>query len=107
MNLRKVVSNLIEAQNIHNSLAYAECFSDTAVVFDEGKTHNGKVEIQKWIEKSNREYQSVMKALNYEETDAKGLLTAEVSGNFPGSPAILQFHFVLKDELIESLRITG
>ena len=42
MNLPKVITDLVEAQNNFDSLAYAECFSETAVVFDEGKTHTGK-----------------------------------------------------------------
>lgn len=107
MNLHKAVAGLIEAQNNHDSLAYTACFSETAVVFDEGKTHTGKADIKQWIEKADREYHSQMKPLSYKETETENLLSAEVSGNFPGSPAVLQFHFVLKDGLIQSLRITG
>jgi len=107
MNLRKVVASLIEAQNNHDSQAYVKCFSETAIVHDEGKTHTGKTEIQKWNENSNREYQTVMKPLSYEKTDGGDLLAAEVSGNFPGSPAVLHFHLVLEGDLIHSLKITG
>lgn len=107
MNLNEVVIRLIEAQNHHNSLAYAECFTETAIVHDEGKTHKGKAEIRQWIENSNRQYNTVLKPLDYQESEAKSLLTAEVSGNFPGSPAILSFHIELNNELINSLEITG
>lgn len=107
MNLHKVVASLIVAQNSYDSQAYIECFTDTAIVHDEGKTHKGKAEIQRWIENSNREYQTVLKPLNYEKTEAENLLTAEVSGNFPGSPATLQFHLRLEGDLIRSLNITG
>jgi hypothetical protein len=48
-----------------------------------------------------------MKPLEYEGTGSKGTLTAEVSGNFPGSPIVLQFHLGLKDNLIDSLNVTG
>lgn len=105
MNLPNVITELTKAQNNFDSLAYANCFSETAVVFDEGKTHRGKSEIQKWIEKANAEYNAVMKPLVYSETDE--ILKAEVSGNFPGSPINLNYHFELKDGLIESLKITG
>lgn len=107
MNLHKVVASLIAAQNSHDSQAYVECFSETAIVHDEGKTHKGKAEIRQWIERSDREYHTELKPLNYEETEAENLLTAEVSGNFPGSPAILQFYFSLEEGLISSLSITG
>lgn len=105
MNLPNVISKLTEAQNNFDRLAYANCFSETAVVFDEGKTHNGKKEIQQWIEKANDEYQAVMKPVEYSEKEE--ILKAEVSGNFPGSPLVLAYHFKLNDGLIESLKIMG
>ena len=36
-------------------------FFGNAVFFDEGKTNTGRTSIQKWIEKSNEEYQTVLK----------------------------------------------
>ncbi|MBV6880132.1 nuclear transport factor 2 family protein [Epilithonimonas ginsengisoli] len=105
MNLPQVITDLEQAQNNFDSHAYANCFSETAVVFDEGKTHNGKTEIQQWIEKANQEYQTVMKPLEYSETDE--ILKAEVSGNFPGSPIVLAYHFKMKNGLIDSLKITS
>ena len=105
MNLPKVIIHLAQAQNNFDSHAYANCFSENAVVFDEGKTHNGKTEIQQWIEKANQDYKATMKTLEYSESDE--ILKAEVTGNFPGSPIVLAYHFKLKDGLIDSLKITG
>jgi ketosteroid isomerase-like protein len=105
MNLPSVITDLAKAQNNFDSVAYSNCFSETAVVFDEGRTHNGKMEIQQWIKKANEEYQAVMKPVEYSAT--KEMLKAEVSGNFPGSPIVLTYHFQLKDGLIQSLKITG
>jgi ketosteroid isomerase-like protein len=107
MNLHKVVADLIEAQNNQDSLAYAACFDDKAVVFDEGKTHKGKTEIQQWIEDANHAYMTRLKPLSFEETGTGHLLTAEASGTFPGSPAVLTFHLKLQNELIQALKITG
>ena len=107
MELHKVVERFIETQNNHDRKAYVECFTDSAIVHDEGKTHTGKAEIRQWIEHANKKYQSFMKPLNYEESGSNGLLTAEVSGTFPGSPAMLQFHLGFKDDLIDSLKVTG
>jgi len=105
MNLPKVVADLIKEQNNFDSVAYANCFSETAVVFDEDKTHNGRKEIENWIEKANKDYQATMKPLEYSNTEE--ILKAEVSGNFPGSPIVMSYHLKLKDELIQSLKITG
>ena len=55
MNLPKAIKDLEQAQNNFDSLAYANCFSETAVVLDEGKIHKGKTEIREWIEKANTE----------------------------------------------------
>ena len=105
MNLPNVIVDLTNAQNNFDSVAYTNCFSETAIVFDEGKNHKGKMEIQQWIEKANEEYQAVMKPLEYSTTEE--VLKAEVSGNFPGSPIVLSYRFKLKDGLIESLKITA
>lgn len=106
MNLPAVVTRLVNAQNKYDSKAYAECFTNTAIVHDEGKQHNGKEEIRQWIEEANEKYKSLMKPLKYKETGLKAVLTAEVSGTFPGSPIVLQFHLELKDNLIDSLKVT-
>jgi len=105
MNLPQVIADLVKAQNNFDNVAYANCFSETAVVLDEGKTHNGKLEIQEWIKKANEEYQALVRPLEYSTTEE--ILKAEVLGNFPGSPIVLSYHLRLKDGLIESLRITG
>ena len=107
MELPQLVAQFAETQNTYDSRAYTECFTKTAIVHDEGKTHTGKEEIKAWIEAANEEYKSAMKPLKYEESELKGVLTAEVSGTFPGSPIVLQFHLGLKDSFIDSLMVTG
>lgn len=107
MNLPKVIDELVQAQNNFDSAAYANCFSETAVVFDEGKTHNGRKEIEQWIADANERYQAVMKPVSLKENEKESLLKAEVSGNFPGSPIIMTYHLQIADDLIQALKITG
>lgn len=107
MNLPKIITDLVNAQNSFDSIAYTNCFSETSVVFDEGKTHNGRVEIQHWIEESNEKYRSVMKPLEYTENGTSSVLSAECSGTFPGSPIVLKFHFDIVDGLIQHLKVIG
>lgn len=106
MELPTLVAQFVEAQNTYDSEAYVTCFTETATVHDEGKTHTGKPEIREWIERANEAYQSFMKPLKYEKSGSNGVLTAEVSGTFPGSPIVLKFHLGLKDDLIDSLKVT-
>jgi ketosteroid isomerase-like protein len=103
MNLPKVVTDLIKTQNNFDSVAYANCFSETAVVFDEGKTHRGRKEIEKWIDEANKKYQATMKPLEYSETEHT--LKTEVSGTFPGSPVVMTYLYEFQDDLIQSLKI--
>lgn len=106
MNLPKVIADLVAAQNRFDAPAYANCFSETAVVLDEGKTHTGKKAIQEWIDESNKKYRSVMKPLSIKTEGKTSTLSTEVSGTFPGSPLVLKFHFDIKDGLIEGLKVT-
>lgn len=107
MEFPKVVERFVETQNNYNSKAYIECFTESAIVYDEGKVYTGKDEICRWIEHANEAYHSSMEPLKYEQSGSNGVLTAKVSGTFPGSPIVLQFHLGLMNDLIASLKVTG
>lgn len=107
MKLPNVVQELIKAQNNFDSEAYANLFSETGVAYDVGKTHTGRKEIEQWIAEANENYKSVMEPVEYTQTGNKGVLTANVSGTFPGSPAVMKFNFEINEGLIQSLKITG
>ena len=107
MNLPKVIADLVAAQNSFDSVAYAKCFAETAVVFDEGRTHNGRKEIEEWIADANNRYEAVIKPLSFEEKETESIFKAETTGNFPGSPIVLRYHLEIVDELIQSLKVTG
>ncbi|WP_028786032.1 hypothetical protein [Terrimonas ferruginea] len=107
MNLPKVVSDLVNTQNSFDSVAYANCFSEKAVVHDEGKTHNGRKEIELWIADANARYEATMQPISFEENGPESLLKVEVSGKFDGSPIVLSYHLGITDGLIQSLKVTG
>lgn len=101
--LPEVIANLIKAQNNFDSSAYANCFAETAVVFDEGRMHKGKTEIRNWIKKANETYKTVMQPREYSPNTQT--LKAEISGTFPGSPLVLTYRFDIKNDQIHSLKI--
>ena len=107
MNLPKVVTDLIQAQNNFDSEAYANCFSETGVMFEEGMPYTGRVQIREMIEETNKKYRSVMKPVDYIENGNSSVLSAECSGTFPGSPIVLKFHFDIVDGQIQYLKVTG
>lgn len=107
MNLPKVVSDLVKTQNSFDSIAYANCFSETAVVHDEGKTHRGRKEIALWIADANARYKATLAPVSFEEKGSESILRANTSGKFAGSPIVLSYHLEIADGLIQSLKITG
>ena len=107
MNLPKIVSELVRTQNNFDSVTYANCFSETAVVHDESKTHNGKKEIKEWIADANERYSATMEPLDFHENGSESILKVEVEGNFDGSPIVLDYHLEISDGLIQSIRVTG
>jgi len=107
MNLPKVVSDLVSTQNSFDSVAYANCFSETAVVYDEGKAHKGRKEIKHWIEDANTRYEATIQPVSFEEKGAESILKAKTSGKFEGSPIVLSYHLEIVGGLIQTLKITG
>lgn len=105
MNLPNVIAALVKAQHHSDSTAYAQCFADTAIVYDEGRTHKGLSEIKAWNEQTNATYAVSLTPVNYTPTPEGGILTTRVSGTFPGSPIVLNYNFELENGKILSLRI--
>ena len=107
MKLPKVIEDLIQAQNKFDHIAYADCFSETGEMLEEGKPYKGRAAIRHLIAETNERYRSVMKPLEYSEHGTTGVLAAEVTGTFPGSPAVLKFHFDIVDGKVQHLKVTG
>ena len=106
MNLPNVISELVKAQNNYDNATYSNCFSETAVVVDEGNTYKGRTEIKEWIDEANEKFKVIMKPTGFTETETECILTAEVSGTFDGSPVLLDYHFEITADMIDSLEIT-
>jgi len=105
MNIPKVISDLIEAQNNSNSKAFSDLFSENAIVKDEGHIYEGKEAVKKWNEATNEKYAPKIKPLKIENEESKTLVSMEVSGNFNGSPAVLKYYFELEEEMVIKLEI--
>ncbi|WP_370897374.1 nuclear transport factor 2 family protein [Chryseobacterium gossypii] len=106
MNLPLVLKKLLEAQNTSDSVLYSECFSENALVFDEGKVYKGKDEIRRWNEKTNTQYQTQIEPLEFSEEGETYKLKASISGSFEGSPITLTFTFQIENDKISSLMIS-
>lgn len=85
--------------------AVVHCFTDNAVVKDEGHTHVGREAIQQWKENTSTQYDYTCEPLSSEQHDGKVVVTCRLTGNFPGSPIDLRFRFELEGDRIASLEI--
>ena len=85
--------------------AVSRCFTENAVVKDEGHTHKGRAAIKAWKTDASAKYQYTCEPLACEERDGKTVVTSHLVGNFPGSPVDLRFVFKLEGDRIASLEI--
>jgi hypothetical protein len=83
--------------------AVSRCFTDNAVVKDEGHTYNGRAAIKKWKEDVSAKYTYICDPLACEHQNGKVVVTCRIVGNFPGSPVDLRFFFELEGHKIASL----
>jgi hypothetical protein len=110
-----------------------DCFTDDALVHDEGQDHLGRVAIRAWLGELASKYTLTYRVLGAHRWPATApatpattapaaaptaapatattapttaaALRVEVTGNFPGSPVVLHQHFSLAGDRIAALTI--
>src|SRR5258706_139077 len=85
--------------------AISQCFTENAVVKDEGHTYNGRAAIKKWKTDASAKYQYTSEPFACEQKDGVTIVTSRLTGNFPGSPVDLRFFFELEGDKVASLEI--
>ena len=85
--------------------AISQCFTENAVVKDEGHTHTGRAAIKQWKTDASAKYEYTCEPLACEEKDGQTVVTCHLVGNFPGSPVDLRFFFKLEGDKIASLEV--
>lgn len=80
-------------------------FDANAVVKDEGEEHRGLSAIRAWMEHTTRKYSVSVEIKTVETNQDRTRVGGLVSGNFPGSPALLHYAFTLSGGKIIGLEI--
>ena len=93
VDLAPVIADFFSAEERRDTEALAQCFANDAVVRDEGKSIQGHAAIREWQLETKKKYQHTTKPLASVQRDGKTVVSARLTGNFPGSPADLQFAF--------------
>ena len=89
----------------HAGESIAHCFTEQAVVKDEGRTHSGRAAIEAWKLEASTKYTYTSEPLALEQQDGRYIVSTRVTGNFPGSPIDLRFAFQLERGKIAFLEI--
>jgi ketosteroid isomerase-like protein len=103
--LPRIIGKYVDASNKHDVDSILSCFSDEAVVRDEGETLHGKKAIEGWIAKTIERYKFQFKPLSIKDRDPEVVVGIEVSGTFDGSPVSLDYRFAIKNDKIAALTI--
>ena len=104
--LRPPIDLFFASENAHDPSAIDQCFAAGAVVRDEGKTITGVTAIKAWRVETGQKYHHTVEPLTMSTQDGKVVVvTAKVSGNFPGSPINLEHIFEIEGGRIVSLEI--
>lgn len=90
----------------HDGEAIMRCFTEQAVVKDEGRTHSGSAAIKAWKIDASTKYSYTSAPFAIVEEGGGYVVTSRLTGNFPGSPLDLRFAFRLERDKIAYLEIT-
>lgn len=105
MHLPAAIQTYFSAKAPQDGEAFAAAFAADAIVHDEGEVHLGPEQIRAWWLAAKAKYRHSAEPLDVAEAAGKIAVRANVSGDFPGSPAILTFTFGLAMGRITDLRI--
>jgi hypothetical protein len=102
--LPPVIAAFFEATNTREFAGFLSLFTADGHVNDEANDHHG-AGIAAWIEQATAETKPVVEVVEVSGDGERRLVTADVSGNFPGSPVRLRYFFTLEDDKIATLLI--
>lgn len=103
--LPESISTYFSASNGQDTSHPEHYFSADAVVIDEGSPRRGLAAIECWMREAQTRFQFHAEPMTVARTDERVVVTATVTGNFPGSPASLHYAFLLKENRIQHLEI--
>jgi hypothetical protein len=102
--LPPVIAAFFLAHNTGETADFNELFTPDALVTDEAHDYRGAA-IKAWIDGAIAKYKPVADVADLAQVGGQIVATAQVSGNFPGSPAQIRYRFTLKGDKIAALTI--
>jgi hypothetical protein len=102
--LPPVIAAFFHATNTREFADFLSLFTADAHVNDEANDYYG-AEIAAWIDRATADTKPTADVTDITRDGEQFVVTAGVSGNFPGSPVQLRYYFTLKDDKIATLLI--
>lgn len=102
--LPSVIDQFFHATNTREFADFLSLFTAEAHVNDEANDYYG-VEIGGWIERATADTKPTADVTEITRDGDRWVVTAQLSGNFPGSPVPLRYDFTLRDGKIGRLII--
>lgn len=93
------------AADTNGAEALAQCFTDGAVVIDQRQEYRGRAAIARWKAEASAKFRYSVETLSGHVSGDRTTVTGRVTGDFPGSPVELQYHFTVEDDKIARLKI--
>jgi hypothetical protein len=102
--LPPVIAAFFQSTNTREFSDFLSLFTDDAHVNDETNDYYG-AQIADWIDRATADAKPSADITAITRENDQFVVTAQVSGNFPGSPIPLRYYFTLKDAKIATLLI--
>ena len=99
------LASFVKANNDRDADSVTACFSKDPVVYDDGQIMRGAEEIRQWIAELFRKFQYVVAPTNVRELTNGAILTATITGNFPGARVSLDYNCRTLGDKIEVMVI--
>jgi ketosteroid isomerase-like protein len=93
------------AANADDPDRVAACFAEDAIVHDESRDRRGRAAIRAWAVEVRHKYHFHAEVLAVEEAGDRTIVTAHLTGDFPGNPVDLRYRFKLDGPEIVALEI--
>src|SRR5215472_7191185 len=88
-----IIDTYFRASNADDIDKLVSCFSTDAIVTDENETHLGAAAIRAWSVNVRKKYKFKAEVLRATQQPGSVVVTAKLTGTFPGSPVDLNFKF--------------
>ncbi|MDX3911106.1 MAG: nuclear transport factor 2 family protein [Sphingobium sp.] len=104
--LPHIIAEYFAADRKQNAEAVSDCFTEGAVVKDEGHTYTGREAIRQWKAATSAKYTYSVEPFSITTEGGRTTVVSHLAGDFPGSPVDLRYQFVLDGQKIVGLEIT-